>query len=229
MAIQVHGHSTGNAAEVETNTRALRVAQYPNDFGNNGSFAKTLASGTITAGLGANGSVYHFRTTAYDLVCRIRRVILSASNAGTAFAAGAATFRLVPARFTGVNPTQGTLGSLGNHNSKLRTGSGSSRISINRYHAGVTVSGGMITIITSTALGSPVVLDTDPIAAVTVGVSATANDSIMTGVVLYEAPTGQYALTCAEWEGFTIQAKVPATGTWTLRVTTEWEELSSYC
>jgi hypothetical protein len=72
-------------------------------------------------------------------------------------------------------------------------------------------------------------LDTDPLAAITVGIGATAN-------VIYIPPTtdlfvaypGDHPLVCAQNEGFIIQATVPATGTWCFGVQVEWDEIDSY-
>lgn len=229
MSIQVIGNTTGTVLEVDANTSAVHIREGTKDYADGGSYSKANASGTIAAGLAANANVYHFRTTSPDVVCVIRRVRISAQNAGTAFAAGVCTFRIFVARDMTANVTVGNSGTVSSRNAKLKTGFGASKLAVNRYQTANTTAGGVVTIINTGALTTVgAVLDTDPIAAITTGVEATAFATILSDQTLFEAPAGEYGLACAEWEGFTIQATVPATGTWVLRVTTEWDEVPYY-
>lgn len=228
MSIQVIGNTTGTVLEVDANTRAVHINERTKDFANGGSYSKALASGPIAAGLAANSNVYHFRTASPDVLCIIRRVRVSAYNAGTAFTAGAVTLRMFPSRMGTGTPNAGVNATVIHNNGKLRTNFASIQ-AVAMDHTGVISFNSVITLISTSALTTvAATLDTDPIAAITTGVDATAFAPIFKNEVLFEAPAGEYGLACAEWEGFTIQATVPATGTWNLRVVTEWDEVPYY-
>ena len=86
MAIQVQG-SGGVVAQVETNTQAIRVVARPNDVGALGAYSLGAVSGVMAAGIAANSPIFSFRYGGSNLVL-LKRVLISAANAGTAFAAG---------------------------------------------------------------------------------------------------------------------------------------------
>lgn len=182
-----------------------------------GSYAKELASGTIAAGLASASPVYSFRYTGPGLAV-VKRVVMSAGNAGTGFASGVANFTLFAARSFTASDTGGTAGTLTGNNGKLRTsfpttGMGDIRIS----------STGTLTAGTRT-------LDTDPLGGSVVGVPTTANASLLGpgSTLLDPKNAGDYPLVLATNEGFVIQATVPATGTWSAAVYVEWDEYTAY-
>src|SRR5262252_3149726 len=95
MAVVIAGATTTTGAEVETNTRALRVVQRPQDVGSLGAYSIGIDNGAtvITAGLAADSEVYQFRWTDATRLCIVRGVYLSAGSV-TAFAAGRCKFDL---------------------------------------------------------------------------------------------------------------------------------------
>jgi len=185
-----------------------------------GSYAKGLCSGTMAAGLGAAAPVYAFRYTpsVTGSVAVVRRVTLSAGNAGTGFAAGVANFGLFAARAFTASDTSGTAGTLTGNNGKLKT---------NQATTGV---GQIMIATTATNTAGTRTLDTDPLGAIEVGVVVAAGAALVApNSVLYDPKNGgDFPLQLVNNEGFVIQATVPATGTWTFCVNTQWDEYSQY-
>lgn len=189
----------------------------PVTAGLTGSYAKGLASGTMAAGLAANAPVFSLRYGGTGFAV-IKRVTVSAGNAGTAFAAGVANFSLYDARAFTASDSGGTAATLTGNNGKLKTSFATTAVSDIRISSTATLTAGTRT------------LDTDPLGAVVVPISTTAS-SVMasSGTVLMDPKNaGDYPLVLATNEGFVIQATVPATGTWSFSVFVEWDEYQVY-
>lgn len=182
-----------------------------------GSYSKSLTSGTMAAGLAANSPVYSFRYGGTGIAI-IRKVTISAVNAGTAFAAGNVTLQMFDARTFTASDSAGTAGTLTGNNSKLRTSLATTGVSDIRISSTATLTAGTRT------------LDTDPMSSILAAVPiTTVNYPIVGQSNLYSAgQAGDYPLELATNEGFVIQATVPATGTWSLQVTVDWEEYSAF-
>lgn len=189
----------------------------PVTAGLTGSYSKGLVSGTMAAGLAANAPVYSFRYggTGYAV---IKRITMSAGNQGTGFAAGVANFSMFAARAFTASDTGGSAATLTGNNGKLKTVFATTAVSDIRISSTATLTAGTRT------------LDTDPLAAIMVGVPVTANATVLpVGSVLTEPKNaGDYPLVLATNEGFVIQATVPATGTWSFSVFVEWDEYQVY-
>jgi hypothetical protein len=184
-----------------------------------GSYAKALSTGTQAAGFTGGAILYslRFTPTVTTNVAVIKRIMLSVGNAGTAFAAGEATFAVYAARAYTASPTGGTAATLTGNNGKLRTSFATTGMGDIRIGSTTNLTAGTAT------------LDTDPIGGVTVGVPAVAGQAIVGSVSLFDPKNaGDYALVLANNEGFVIEATVPATGTWTATVWVEWDEYSQY-
>lgn len=222
MSVKILGSTTGTTAEVEANYNGLRIVKRPLDLSLGGSYSKSLVSGTITAGLAANSNVFHFRNTSPDILCKIDRVTVSVTHS---VSAGIMRIAMFPARNMTAVPTAGNSGQLTGNNGKLRTAFRASKLNTDRPFNGVTQASGIITIINTAALTtSGATLDTDPIGNLTgASTGAIGFDTLFVNEPVFE--NKHYPLICSEWEGFTLQATVPATSTWVMRVTTEWEEI----
>lgn len=181
-----------------------------------GSYSKALTSGTIAAGLAANSPVFSFRYGGTALAV-IRSVAISATDITTGFAATNATFNMFAARAFTASDTGGTAGTLTGNNGKMRTSFATTGVSNIQIANTGTMSAGTR------------VLDTDPLASLTGGPTATAGNPIISaGTAIYLPTPNEYPLTLATNEGFVIQAVVPATGTWVLSVTVTWDEYSAF-
>ena len=215
MAIQVQG-SGGVVAQVETNTQAVRVVNRPTDVGALGAYSLGAVSGVMAAGLAAGSPVFSFRYGGAGLVL-LKRVYLSMGNAGTAFAAGVASFNVVVARSFTASDSGGTsvLPTL----NKMRTGQATTGLADLRIASTATLTAGTRT------------LDGQPLSSTLAGVPAVAGQTIIppsTPLFDRENSGDQWPLVLATNEGFILTATVPATGTWTFAVHCMWEEVSTY-
>jgi hypothetical protein len=199
----------------------LHVAQYPAMISaSEGAYRAALVSGTMVAGLAATSEVFQFRWTSATLNCAVRSVKLSASVAGTAFAAGVPFFRMTMARSWSADGSGGTAATLTTNNAKNRTDFATPALGAMRISATAALTAGTKT------------LDATDCAAI-VGVSGTATTGqiVPAGTDLYNRyASDEYPVLLEQNEGFVIRATVPATGTWSLAVSVEWSEflLASY-
>lgn len=207
------GGALGHQMEVEGQL-AARVTLRGVDYGIYGSYAKGLQSGVIGAGASANSPVFSLRYTGAQL-CLVRRVRISVGDIATAFAAGVARFDLFAARSFSASDTGGTAATLTGSIGKLRTAMATTGIGDIRIANTGVLSAGTRT------------LDTDPIASIAAGVVATAGIGIIPPhTPLFDARAGEHPLALANNEGFVIQGTVPATGTWALAVSVEYDEVA---
>jgi hypothetical protein len=175
----------------------------------------------MAAGLGANAPIYAFRNnSASGEIILLRRIKLTAWSLGTGFAAGVATFDVFRATAWSAPDTGGVTDTITTSNGKLRTTTmGSiSALSEIRHASTATLTAGTRT------------LDIQPVDSINVSVSATANTAFVMfpTYLLNRKPPEEYPLVLASSEGIVIQATVPATGTWSWAITSEWDEAPSY-
>lgn len=194
------------------------VAIGQNVGGLTGSYSKTLTSGTMAAGLGAAAPVFSFRYGGSGYAV-IKEINVEVVNAGTAFTAGVGILNLVPARAFTASDSGGTAATLTGNNGKLRTSLATTGVSDIRIASTATLTAGTRT------------LDTDPIANLVLAVPATTTNYQMAGPneVLYgRNQAGDYPMVLATNEGVVLNATLPATGTWTLSVTIQWDEFAAF-
>ncbi len=216
MAIQLQGNS-GTVLEVETNTRALRITPRPIDVGALGSYAGAWTTGTIAAGMAANGGVFSCRWTHASNLLLLRRLTFSMTSLGTAFTAGVGTARLIVARNFTASDSGGT--------SVLPTGNSQKR----RTSFGTTLIGDLRIASTAALTAGTRTLDGAELSNLMFAVGAVANTVYCPTAVLFSPDfTGEWPLVLAQNEGFAVQATVPATGTWQAKVNMEWSEVSSF-
>lgn len=216
MALNVQGNPSGNLAEVAANTLALRESARPMNVGAFGSYSMSLASGVEAAGMSANSPIFTFRSAAAaGPNCLIRRVLFSAITLGTAFAAGSALFQLFVCRTFTVSDTGGTAATLTTNNGKRRTAFATTAIQDLR---GSTT--GVLTAGTRTT-------DATAVASLMGVCSATASAVIVPPTELVRPYDNDWPLVLAPNEGFTIQATVAATGTWSWSAQVDWDEVPS--
>ncbi len=215
MAIQVMGNG-GTIGEVETNTRALKVTQRPDDAGSLGHYALSWTTGVMAAGLAANSEVLQFRWTHATNLCAIRSIRFDGAGGIVAFAAGSYRFEAMIARSFTVAGTGGTAATLTTNNAKLRSSFGTTVLG--EYRGATTAA---LTAGTKT-------LDAQGIGAAAGGLTVNAGDKMSPGVLFDGVHGNTYPIVLATNEGVIIRATVPATGTWTGAFTVVWEELTAY-
>jgi hypothetical protein len=195
----------------------LHVAQYPVAFGAaDGAFKSGLVSGTMAAGLAAGSEVFQLRWTSATFYCLVRSVKLSATVAGTAFAAGAPQFNLHIARSWTVDGSGGNAATLTGNSLKARTDFNTS------------VMGAIRVASTAALVVGTKTNDASAISSV-FGVTGTATTGqiVAPDTALYNRVTpDEYPVLLESNEGLVIKATVPATGTWSLAVSVEWSEVA---
>lgn len=176
-----------------------------------------LATGVMAAGLAAGSEVFQFRWTSTTRLCLVRRVLVSAGNLGTAFAAGGVTIDMAIARAWTAAGTGGGAATLTTNNAKLSTQFDTTAL-------------GEARIATTAALGAGTkTLDAQALASAFSAVPNSAGAVVMPPTELWAADgQDEYPLVLAAEEGFVIRVTVPATGTWTGGVAVRWDEIKPY-
>lgn len=215
MAINLAGGVTGAKQEVETGSLAGRIAHRPIDIGALGSYSAGSASGIMAAGLAGASPIFTFRGPATGLAL-IKKVRFAAIGLGTGFTAGSALFNLFACRaFTG-NDTGGGALTMTTNNAKRRTSQATSGVQDIRCSATATLTAGTRT------------KDAAPLASLIGIASNTASTPIISAQNILDYPPGEWPLVLAANEGFTIEATIAATGTWSFSAVVDWDEVATY-
>lgn len=217
MGFRVTG-AGGVDAEVGATNLALRVQQMPVEFGSLGVYKKSMLSGTMAAGLAANANVFSWRWSAASQLGVVQKVTLDGlSGSATAFAAGFGNVRMMLGRSFTASHTGGTAGTLTGNNGKLRSSMGTTLVGDIRIASTAALGGGTVT------------LDTDPVGQISLSFGTAVSVQYANTAVLFGEDVGpEHPLVCAQNEGFTIQATVPATGTWQFGASCRWAEVAAF-
>lgn len=223
MAATIAGATTNQIAEVDAVTRALHVAPMPPGTGLTGSYSLGTKTGIMAAGLGAAAPIFSLRfapTLKPTSLMLVKKILLTVSTLGTAFAAGSALFETFALRSYTVNDTGGGSLTVGTAVTcgKLRTDQAVSGLADFRISATATLSAG-----TQTA-------DTNPINSTIIAIPATSvSYAILANQLpVFEAKPGEHPIVLGINEGLVIRATVPATGTWSASVQVAWDEVAAY-
>jgi hypothetical protein len=215
MGISLIGNA-GTVAEVEAAHKALRATLRPIDVGALGSYAITVKSGVMAAGLAGDSPVLAFRwaPTTTGALALIRRIKFSAWNLGTGFTAGNFVFNFFMARAFSAQDTGGGAVTLTTNNAKLRTAYATTQAAI-QASTTATLSAGTRT------------KDANSFRTLA-GVIANAAFSAMLPeqTEVFRQQPGEQPIVLATSEGFVIEATVPATGTWTWGCAIDWDEIA---
>jgi hypothetical protein len=237
MAVQVKGAVSGVGADVDTNTRALKIREHPMDV--LGSYQIEAISGSMAAGLAAASPIFSCRWGDATKLMLLRRVALDARILGTAFAAGPTLFDFIMARSFTVADSAGTSILPVTNSQKRRTSFGTTLISDLRISSTATLTAGTRTLdgsammnlrghVTATAVAAPLVSAGQGAGtAAIVGANVSTYTAIPMDLI---SPNfgGEWPIILAQNEGFIIRATVPATGVWDFSVTMEWSEVTAY-
>jgi hypothetical protein len=214
MAIILQGNS-GTAAEVEANSRAIRVVGRGIDPGSLGCYRLSVRTGLMAAGLAANAEVFQFRWTDATRLAIVERISFDGLGSVTAFAAGVASLYATAARAWTVDGSGGTAVTMSTNNQKQRTSMGTSLVGAIRIASTAALTAGTKT------------LDAQDFGQAVGGLTATAGAGLSPQSMQDVLGLG-FPLVLASNEGFVIRATVPATGTWTAGFTIHWTEVTSY-
>lgn len=211
---KVRSKDTSVAQDGSLQTIRHLASFYPVDYGAGGCFQLCSKSGIMAAGLAANSPIYSFRWTSATFLAILRRVRIQAWSLGTGFTAGIATFDMFRAVSWTVADTGGVVDTITGVNGDLRTAMAATFLGEIRHSSTAALTAGTRT------------RDAQPIDSMSYGVTATANTPFSTSVTkLFERVGSEHPLVLAQNEGFTIQATVPATGTWSWMIIPEWDEV----
>ncbi len=222
MAIQVMGLS-GTVAEVDGTTyRALRVTARPVDYGANGSYRVAVTTGIMSAGLAAGSDIFQARWTLAAPIALIWGIQIDGfGGTSTAFTAGTGSFKAFISRSWTADGSGGTTLTLTGNNNKLRTSMATSQFGAIRISSTAALTTGTKT------------NDSQAAGQMSFSIGTTASVNYLGQVGLYgsnalEDGGNPAPIVLAQNEGITIQATVPATGTWVAGITMAWSEVSSY-
>jgi hypothetical protein len=181
-----------------------------------GVFRIGAASSVMAAGLAGGAPIYSFRwgvPTTPNLKVALRRIRISAGDTSAAFTAGTFTFQLIIARSFTASDSSGTGIAPVNNDGKLNTLYAKSQIADLRIASTAALTAGTRT------------LDAQALSSLTTSDQATAGNSILAPIDMFTGyAAGEQPIILASNEGFVIAATVPATGTWSFSVETNWEE-----
>lgn len=222
LIISIWLGKTTYGQEVETYFKAMKVTPRPVDITTGGAYSISGTSGTIAAGMAANGVVMQMRWTNGSAVALIEEVRIGAASGATGFAAGQASCGLVFARsYT----TTGTTGS-----NSITTGGSAGKRRTN--HASSLIPDGDLRIsATAAATGQVWTLDTADLVrlgpfGVTTGVQT---NFIPSGTILWARnDTSEWPIVLAQNEGIAVRCTVPATGVWVFTGSIRWIEVPAF-
>lgn len=222
MSVKLIGTTSG--VEVNSNTDgALQVEIRGAAIGSLGVYQVTVPSGAIAATLAAGSTLFSFRWTDATRLALIKVITVSAVVTSAITTAVPFDLEAVVARSFTASDSGGTAISLSGNNNKLRTSFGTSLVGDARVAATAALTTGTRTLdaqaigrvqgFTGTALGTQVF-----------GTVNGANN------LVDRSEPGRYPLTLAQNEGIIIRNPLagPATGTITLLISIEWQEVAAY-
>lgn len=225
MAFQLQGNS-GTVAEIDGTTfRALRVTNRPMEYGALGYYQISTLSGSMAAGMAANGQIWHARWTDATRFCLPLHLSLTGMRTTTAFAAGVIDIKATIVRVWSADGSGGTAATLTGNNQKLRTSMGSTLMGTIRTASTAALTAGTQTL-DAQDLGMIVTHSSGGVGAATPIIGSI---YLPHRALFDQHPSpGGHPLVFAQNEGLVIRATVPATGVWNFGVTFVWAEVSSF-
>jgi len=232
--IQIQGAS-GSVTEVGAfAAKGLHVTAKPLDYGSLGHYRAVLTTGTIAAGMAANGELVQMRWVDATRFCVIQQVtVLEFRNITTAFAAGVYNFQVIRSTAWTADGTGGNAVSVTDPQLQLRAAA-----------MAASLFGSGFRLATTAALGAGTkTLDTVPMGACygNVGSSPAIAEYFIPkgggtsgtsgpGIHIYELDMGtaEHPIVLAQNEGISIRATVPATGTWIASFLIKWAEVTAF-
>jgi len=232
--LQIQG-AGGSVAEVGAfASKPLHTVVKPQDYGALGHYRAVLTTGTIAAGMAANGELVQMRWVDATRLCILQEVsVLEFRNITTAFAAGPYNFNVTRATGWSADGTGGGTVSVTDPQLQVRAAS----MGASLFSTGFRLA-------TTAALGAGTkTLDTLPMGACfgnTGSTPAIAQMYIPAGspVTGYGGPgvelmhpdigAGEHPVVLAQNEGITVRATVPATGTWIASFLVKWAEVTAF-
>jgi len=232
--LQIQG-AGGNVAEVGAfAAKGFHVIQKPQDYGALGHYRGVLTTGTIAAGMAANGELVQMRWVDATRFCIIQEItVLEFRNITTAFAAGPYNFNVIRSTAWSADGTGGGVVSVADPQLQARAAA----MGASLFSTGFRLA-------TTAALGAGTkTFDTVPMGACFGNVGSTpaiaeffipkgggTSGTGGSGVELMHPDIGggEHPVVLAQNEGISIRATVPATGTWIATFLVKWAEVTAF-
>jgi hypothetical protein len=240
MAV-IEGGTSGALAEVgAAAAKGQHVIQKYHDYGSLGHYRTVFTTGTIAAGMAANGELLQMRWVDATRFCVITKVeILQFRNITTAFAAGVYNFEAIRATAWSADGTGGTAVTVTDPAFQLRPPlMGASLFSTGfRIATTAALGAGTKTLDAGGPMGACYgnVGSTPAIAEFFIPKGGGVTGVGGSGVPIFEfdADNGEHPLvltapTTGTAEGLVVRATVPATGTWIASIGVRWMELAAF-
>lgn len=232
--LQIQG-AGGTVAEVGAfAAKGIHSINKPDDYGSLGHYRTILTTGTIAAGMAANGELVQMRWVDATRFCIIKDVkVLQFRNITTAFAAGIYQFELIRSTAWSADGTGGGAVSVADPQLQLRAAAMGASLFSTGFRLATTAALGLGTKTLDTlAMGACYgnVGSTPAIAEFFIPKGGGTTGTGGNGVDLYAPDTGnaEHPIVLAQNEGISIRATVPATGTWVATFLVKWAEVSAY-
>lgn len=232
--LQIQGASGSVVEAGAVAAKGLHVIAKPQDYGALGHYRAVLTTGTIAAGMAANGELVQMRWVDATRFCVIQEVeVLEFRNIAAAFAAGPYNFNVIRSTAWSADGTGGNA-----------VGVADPQLQVRAAAMGATLFSTGFRLATTAALGAGTkTLDTLPMGACFGNVGSTpaiAQLYIPTGAPVTgyggrgiellhpDIGAGEHPVVLAQNEGISIRATVPATGTWIASFLVKWAECVAF-
>ena len=232
--IQIQG-ATGSVVEVGGfAAKGLHTINKPHDYGAFGHYRGIFTTGTIAAGMAANGELLQMRWVDATRFCIITHVaVLEFRNITTAFAAGVFNFALTRATAWTADGTGGGAVTVTDPAFQLRAATmGASLFSTGFRLATTAALGAGTKTLDGNNMGMSFgnVGSTPAIADYIIPKGGGTGPASGYGVDLFQPDTGagEHPIGLAQNEGVVVRATVPATGTWIASMLVKWIEVSAF-
>lgn len=218
--------------------KGLHSINKPHDYnsagGALGHYRAVLTTGTMAAGMAANGELIQMRWVDATRVCVIQEVqVLEFRNITTAFAAGVYQFNLIRSTAWSADGTGGGVVSVADPQLQVRAAAmGPSLFSTGFRLATTAALGAGTKTLDTLSMGACFgnVGSTPAIAEYFIPKGGGATGTGGPGVALYAPDSGnsEHPIVLVTNEGISVRATVPATGPWIASFLVKWCELAAY-
>lgn len=214
--------------------KGLHGVAKPQDYGALGHYRAVLTTGTMAAGMAANGEIIQMRWVDATRFCLITDIeCLEFRNITTAFAAGLWNFNVIRSTAWSVDGTLGGVVSVADPQLQLRAAAMGASLFSTGFRLATTAALGagtktFDTIPMGACYGN--VGSTPAIAEYFIpkggGVTGTGGDGVK--LIKADVASGEHPIVLANNEGISIRGNVPATGTWVATFLVKWAEVTAF-
>lgn len=235
MAIQIQGAGGSIVEAGAFAAEGLHTIQKPQDYGALGHYRGVLTTGTMAAGMAANGELVQMRWVDATRFCIIFEVsVLEFRNITTAFVAGVFTFNVIRSTAWTADGTGGGAVSVTDPQLQVRAATMGASLFSTGFRLATTAALGAGTKTLDTLsmgacfgnVGSTPAIAQYYIPAVTTPVIGGSAQGIE--LMHPDIGAGEHPVVLAQNEGISIRGTVPATGTWIASFLVKWAEVTAF-